>query len=262
MQKKLFLIAACALLLLSFSWTRVAAKENIDTPPETEGTYDVPGRPNMKVKVFVHRPKDAKPAPRPTPEPVIVCQSDTSSDSVIPPVGWKLPSTWTYTLNTATVPVSVGAANWGTIADRSFAEWTGVLGGKLSIAPTSLSATVNRAKLDSQNILAWGRTQNGALAVTYTWYYTATGMVAEVDTIMNQKYPWFWNSGAPACTDANSYDAQDILTHELGHWVGLDDTYTEEFTENTMYGYGAKGETKKDTLTQGDITGAVNIYAN
>ncbi len=262
MQKKSIFIALCAILLLSVSWGRVAAKETTDTAPETEGTYEVPGKPNMKVKVFVHRPKAAKPAPRPTPTPVIVCPGDTQSDSVIPPVGWKLPSSWTYTLNTASVPASVGSANWATIAATSFSQWTGALNGKVTITPTSSPTTVNRATLDNRNILTWGRTQNGALAVTYTWYYPDTGMVAEVDTIMNQKYPWFWNSGAPICTDANSYDAQNILTHELGHWVGLDDTYTEEFTENTMYGYGAKGETKKDTLTAGDITGAVNIYTN
>ena len=108
--------------------------------------------------------------------------------------------------------------------------------------------------------MAWGRTSRSALAVTYTWYYTNTGEVADVDTIMNNSYPWSWGGGSATCAYPNSYDAQNILTHELGHWMGLDDKYTEEFINNTMYGYGSPREAKKDTLTNGDIAGLLTIY--
>ncbi len=79
---------------------------------------------------------------------------------------------------------------------------------------------------------------------------------------MNQKFSWKWSDQSvhQDCAYSNSYDAQDILTHELGHWVGLDDEYTSDFANNTMYGYGSQQEVKKDTLTTGDITAATAIY--
>ena len=92
------------------------------------------------------------------------------------------------------------------------------------------------------------------MGVTYVWYYTATNLVADVDTIMNKKYPW-----SLSCS-TNSYNAEDILTHELGHWFGLDDEYTGNFIDNTMYGYGSKAEIKKITPENGDKAGINLIY--
>jgi len=38
-------------------------------------------------------------------------------------------------------------------------------------------------------------------------------------------------------------DVQDIVTHEFGHWFGLDDLYSEADYWLTMYGYADYGET-------------------
>lgn len=263
MHKKLLLVFFVFSLFLTLSLQQVWAKDQDSDalyPPEKEGTYDVPGHPKLKVKVFVHNPKDVKSSPSPITPPSLICPADPSSNAFIPSTGWRLPLNWTYTLNTSSAPSSVGVNNLKTIASNAFNQWTSVLLGKVNVIKTSSSTTMNRAKLDKQNIIAWGNAPGTALAVTYTWYYPSTKLVAEVDTIMNQKFPWFWNTADSKCTDKNSYDAQDILTHELGHWVGLDDMYTSAYVDNTMYGYGAKGETKKDTLTSGDIAGARAVY--
>ena len=240
----------------------LAKTENIiaDNLPEKEGTYDVSGHPNLKVGVFVHYPKAIKQPPSQTSIPLLVCPVDTNSDAFVPATGWKLPSSWTYTLNTSSVPSSVGSSNLVTIANNAFSQWAGAINGEINISKTSSNTNINRAKLDGRNIVSWGRTQGTALGVTYIWYNTSTGLVTEVDTIMNQKFSWYWNQADNKCTDQNSYDAQNILTHELGHWMGLDDTYSSAYVNNTMYGYGDKGETKKDTLTTGDITGVLAIY--
>ena len=56
-------------------------------------------------------------------------------------------------------------------------------------------------------------------------------------------------------------NAENILNHELGHWLGLEDQYdAANFQYATMYGYGSKGEVLKNTLTDGDNTGAFSIY--
>lgn len=190
----------------------------------------------------------------------MVCPAqDPNSSSVVPPAGWHLPSSWTYTLNPSSVPASVGSGNLAAIAGNAFSQWMGATS-KVNITKTASNTTVNRAKYDGKNIIAWGRTSGTALAVTYTWYYTSSGLAAETDTIFNLKFPWYWNAANYMCTDANSYDAQDILTHETGHWMGLNDTYTADFVNNTMFGYGSKGEVKKDTLTTGDVQGVQAIY--
>lgn len=260
MRKLIASFLSCFLLLFT---TPVLAQPNNNAQiPERNGDYADPDHPGVRVRVFVHEPRPAKPSTGSATSPVLVfvCPSDNPSSAVVPPTGWHLPSNWTYTLNTASVPSSVGSANLPTIASNAFSQWTSALGGKVNITRTPFDTTVNRASFDGIHVIAWGRTSGTALGVTYTWYYTATHEVAEVDTIMNQKFPWYWNAANPACTDANSYDAQDILTHELGHWMGLNDTYDAIFSNNTMFGYGSKGEIKKDTLTTGDINGVKAIY--
>lgn len=250
------LIACFFSSLLLFAATPVLAQAQSDNAqiPEKNGDYADPEHPGMRVRVFVHEPKDA----RGTPSVSTFCP-DNDSASIVPPAGWHLPNgTWTYNVNVSSVPSSVGS-NISTVVGESFGKWNAAQG-KVTIIRGD-DTTINRKGFDGKNIVAWGRTSGSALAVTYTWYYTATHEVAEVDTIMNLKFPWSWTPYAlNACGIANTYDAQDILTHEIGHWMGLNDTYDAVFGDNTMFGYGSRGEIKKDTLTTGDIAGVQNIY--
>ena len=239
--------------------------------PEKSGVYAVPGHPELRLRVFVHPTRDnhpgkpsVKPSPTPTPPPTLNCSlTDPGSDAVNDITEWHLPSTFTYHLNTESVPVSVGSQNLGAIVGNSFNTWTSVVGNDVNIYPAGTTSQT-RARYDGQNIISWGRASSGTLGVTYTWYYTGSGLVAETDTIMNKGYPWSWSDpsswGNNYCAYSGSFDAQNIMTHELGHWFGVDDAYTADFKNNTMYGYGDVEETKKDTLTNGDITAVQNIY--
>lgn len=228
--------------------------------PEIDGVYDVPGHKNLKVRVFVYK-APARPA---APEPSLVCAlPDNDSQSVVGSTGWKLPAAWNYRLNIASAPSAL-QPYVETIVDNSFDAW------QASTVPVAVSrysdSAIGRQGLDGVNLIAWGRTSGSALAVTYTWYYPESGEVVETDTIMNKKFGWSWSDPAgwtdssSTCAYTGVYDAQNIMTHELGHWFGLLDHYSAEYTDNTMYGYGSKAETKKDTLTAGDIAGLEAIY--
>ena len=197
---------------------------------------------------------------------VLQCKlADPASTSTIPSAGWHLPTTSpvSYRLNLSSVPANVDSANLPTITERAFAVWSEASLGEVDFSRGN-DTTVVRAQYDGQNIVAWGRTSGRALAVTYTWYNTVTHQAVETDTIFNSNVTWAWanqlEAGKKNCAYENAYDAQNILVHELGHWMGLDDTYTSEFTENTMFGYGSRTEVKKNTLTEGDITGIQVIY--
>lgn len=254
---KIFLIIPIFILVLFLNpIDSIFAKntEGIDIP-EKDGIYNVPGHPELKVRVFVHKAN-----PRPNPQPLLQCGlSDLGSSAVVDSAGWKLPTNWTYNLNPSSVPSSVGSENLVTMVNNAFEEWTTAINNKVTIIKGS-DTSINRKGLDGKNIITWGRASGSALGVTYIWYNPTTKVVTELDTIMNQKFIWMWSGGGTDCAYTNSYDAQNILIHELGHWFGLDDEYTSNYENNTMYGYGSKMEVSKNTLTIGDINGIKAIY--
>lgn len=107
-------------------------------------------------------------------------------------------------------------------------------------------------KRDGYNVISWGPYRAGVIAVTYIWYFG--DRIIETDTRMNTRYKWSL-SGEP-----NKMDVQNIMTHEFGHWCGLDDLYAESDYWLTMYGYADYGETYKRTLGLGDINGLKAVY--
>lgn len=255
MIKKIsFLVAVFSLAV----WVSpsMAAKPNF-TPeiPEVAGVYDVPGQPGMKVRVFVHNTKPAKPSGGSS----LTCGlADPSSNAFVNGAGWIIPTgTWNYKIN-PNVPSTI-SADLNNIVSNSFNAWTSINSLNSKVTMNYAGATsVNRAVKDGQNIIAWGRTSGSALGVTYIWYQN--GVASEVDTIMNNKFSWNWGDGGASCAWTSVYDAQNILTHELGHWFGLDDFYTTDYENNTMYGYGAKHEVKKNTPEAGDVAGIDALY--
>lgn len=267
MSKK-YLVLLFALFLFLGLWFFVASAKDTqalgnNNLPEEEGTYEVPGHPKLKLRVFVYHPGKPASSPKPTPAPPTVqtCSlADLDSSNIDGLTGWHLPSgTHEYRLNKSSVPLTVGATNFSTITANSFNTWAATDVGRNVSFTEGSETTVNRATYDGQNIITWGRTSGSALAINYTWYDQSTGIAVENDTVFNTKYPWSWSQAAN-CAYTGYYDAQDILTHELGHRMGLNDEYDPSFANNTMYGYGAKQEVKKNTLTTGDISAVNSVY--
>ena len=111
-------------------------------------------------------------------------------------------------------------------------------------------------KRDGYNVVAWGRYQAGVIAVAYIWYNIYTLHIVETDTRMNTYYTWSLSG------EAGKMDVQNIMTHEFGHWCGLDDLYSDKDYWLTMYGYADYGETYKQTLGLGDINGLKAVYGS
>ena len=196
----------------------------------------------------------------------IVCNVTNKISDDYGKAGWKLSSSVTYRVNPSSAPSSV-RSNISTIVGNSFNAWSVVTPNV--IYNKGANTSVRGARFDGQNIVAWNRLSRNTLGATYVWYYTNSGTVAEVDTIMNSRFTWNWTNPSTIeppktvdnyCPTTNAYDAQDILTHELGHWIGLDDLYSPNEEDLTMYGYGDKQELKKDTLESGDVLGVGATY--
>jgi len=117
---------------------------------------------------------------------------------------------------------------------------------------------------DDKNEVYFGEVdQSGAIAITVVWgVFTGPPgkrKLVEWDQVYDQvDYDWSEDCETEDCT--YKMDFENIATHELGHSVGLDDLYTSDCSEQTMYGYANYGETKKRSLEDGDITGISDLY--
>lgn len=231
LKKVLHLIFA-GLLVLAFSGVSAQGKDD-----------------DIRLRVFVHHPG-------PHPQESSSC-TVTTNDQVndYGLAGWQLTSSgYSYKINHSTIPSSVGSAADSAIAN-ALATWNTADPDKTFIYTEDTN--VKAAKLDGINAILWKGIRGGAIAITYAWYYRSTGNLAEADMVLNKNLPWAVNdSSLGDCGgDTSAYDLQNIVTHESGHIVGLDDLYDGADQDLTMFGYGTKGELKKDSLGLGDVTG-------
>jgi hypothetical protein len=118
-----------------------------------------------------------------------------------------------------------------------------------------VNTTINAGVKDGKNVVDWGTyNNNGVIAVTFIW--SVGKQIVETDLRMNTYYSWSISTNGASGT----MDVQSILTHEFGHWVGLNDLYKNADYWLTMYGYADNGQTWKQTLGQGDIKGLQAVY--
>lgn len=112
---------------------------------------------------------------------------------------------------------------------------------------------------NGKNEVVFGSIDNpGTIAVTYVWGIfrgnPRNRQLTEWDIVFNQvDFSWA-NDG-----NALSMDFENIAQHELGHALGLSHPESS-CTEETMYAYATKGETKKRDLFDGDKAGIFDLY--
>ncbi|GAC1410336.1 MAG: hypothetical protein NVSMB57_04000 [Actinomycetota bacterium] len=121
---------------------------------------------------------------------------------------------------------------------------------------------------DGMNEIGWGVLPATTLASATV--VRRGGKVVEADITLNLAYAWAWLPCADrdgACTDAPSIagirpriDVQAVVTHEIGHWLGLGHLNGPAASELTMYMVPNPGERKQDTLALGDVLGVRKAY--
>lgn len=180
---------------------------------------------------------------------------------------WKTAEPWVVnTLNASGLSASSvftvltdGIALWEDAADGAVGNGTSIniLGDG---SQTVVQLAADMAAPDGQNEVYFGDTGSAsAIGVTIIWGVfggpPANRELIEWDQVYNDSnYAWS-DSGA-----AGAMDFSNIATHELGHSLGLADLYSPECATETMYGYADIGETGKQTLEAGDITGISKLY--
>jgi len=159
--------------------------------------------------------------------------------------------------STVLTTITISAEEWD---DGAYSGWGGVTPNLFQVSTTFSSKTYNDLawtsdKLDGHNTLVWGNyPTGGVIAVTIMWYNSATKTMVEFDIVFDTDYAWSTTGALTAM------DLQNIATHELGHGAGLGDVYQDAAYRETMYGYGALGETIKRDLYTGDKQGITKLY--
>lgn len=145
-----------------------------------------------------------------------------------------------FTVGAVEQAITTSAETWDSKTNAAVFSYTG-------------TTTKTAGVLDGFNVIDFGLYQNGVIAVTMFWVDASNHMV-EIDMRMNTMYKWSLNGAA------RTMDVQNIVTHEFGHWCGLNDLYNSADSWLTMYGYSGYGVTYQRTLGQGDINGIQAVY--
>jgi len=111
---------------------------------------------------------------------------------------------------------------------------------------------------DGTNTITWDRFDPDIIAVAGTCTDNTGRIVRDADLALNVTYHWEDISGTPK--SRHSFDIRSIVTHELGHWLGLLDLYSSQDVHQTMSGYSQYGETNKRTPSLGDVMGIQKAF--
>jgi hypothetical protein len=137
---------------------------------------------------------------------------------------------------------------------NGYNAWSCASGASMSFGGGTAVATTAS---DGTNCRYWSNTgwSAGTIAVATWFYIIATNQIVEADIAFNSQH-YTWSAGGTVST----MSVQNIGTHEEGHTLGLLDLYGTADQFETMYGYGANGETQKHTLAGDDVLGAEFLY--
>lgn len=100
----------------------------------------------------------------------------------------------------------------------------------------------------------WPYGSYAAVALTTVTFRPSTGFIVDADIEMNGAMYVFTDSDDPAETEV---DVRNTLTHEVGHFLGLDHSSERNAT---MFGTAPPGELQKRVLHPVDIAGVCHIY--
>ena len=216
--------------------------------PPTLEVREVRGEPvvvngqELRLWVFVH--------PAPKAQSPAYCTDGDQNDKV-PAFATANLNGLAFNINPSTIPSYLDASQVIAAIKASFEAWDDTGGTSQYFTVNDTGGAAGPA-FDGNNTVGWlpdmGR---GVLAATWVWTDNK-GVVQQADIFFNRLYTWGILSDCLSAT--NTYDVQNVGTHEAGHTVGLDHLRDPKGYA-TMYPYASSGEVRKRTPTTGDIKG-------
>lgn len=161
-------------------------------------------------------------------------------------VKWKNPSQVLYYHSTNSS--GINSSTFSSILGNSLTQWNAV--SPVALSKTSGSGIVSNGRNDvyfsSSSSLFNGA---GVLAVTQVSFKESTGEIIEADIAINDNYSY------STSVYGQNYIG-DILTHEVGHFLGLG--HSEVSTSSMVFELGGG----QNTISNDDILGVKNLYTS
>jgi len=141
------------------------------------------------------------------------------------------------------------------------AEWTAA--GEVQISVTRPSATATVGFDNGQgNVIAWSSGEwpgdEDDLALTFLHYDVRTGVILDADIVLNDTHH-AWHDADVLPRDSSAFDIANVLTHEMGHALGLDHSTVQDAT---MFPSSKEQEISKRDLHDDDREALAVLYAN
>ena len=168
---------------------------------------------------------------------------------------------------------------------QAFGQWAGS-DPRLPPLRFDVGATSKEPKQDGKSTVSYAKITTPGhehdVAITITYANDKTGEIVEADVILNALYPMGVLTAKPRSPDPsatgmgdgdgkrmhghdeaedcqNRYDAQNVATHEAGHFFGLGEDMTER--DATMFLSIDQCETHKRLLSSTDVGAVSTLYA-
>jgi hypothetical protein len=167
-----------------------------------------------------------------------------------------------------------GNTTINTAIKSSIKSWKDVSGLDLQIATPVAKNISQTPKYDGKNQIkfypaGWQSLPfvppSSALAVTITTY-NEQGKILDADIFVNGEF-FSWGV-VNSDSESNVHDIANVITHEFGHFLGLDHT-SESLSESntdllnaTMFYASFPGQTSNRTLENHDVWGIRHLYTN
>ncbi|MFK5957197.1 MAG: IPT/TIG domain-containing protein [Planctomycetota bacterium] len=142
--------------------------------------------------------------------------------------------------------------------EHGFQVWEDVTGSTLNFTRGADTTSVDPAP-NSTHIVAFDENNSsgyfpggsGIVAITPISFNTANGAILDADILFNGSQFNFSTDGTPG-----TFDVQDVLTHEIGHFVGLDHSPQ---VAGTMWPFVSTSQWLHRSLTPDEEAGAIAI---
>ena len=193
-----------------------------------------------------------------TPLYAYVTRKVLSSSKTIMQIKWPSgPINWQMT----TTPGSniSGSREVGDVMRQSFRTWSSIPTALISF--TEGPPVTVKAGNDGKNVVVTNLKDNdwtalgldqSILALTVS-FFSDTGQLLDADIVFNPSLSFSTNDTVPP----DKIDFQSVLTHEIGHLLGLDHTPS---VSSTMFWVIRDGMANQRTPTADDIAGVSSIY--
>ena len=110
---------------------------------------------------------------------------------------------------------------------------------------------------DLKNVVDGGDLSGTTLAATCTW--RTTGQIVNADIrIDTSSRSWYTGSSTTGCSGSSTYDLQGVMTHEAGHFFGLN--HVAQSTNQVMVPSSFACQTSHRRLGNGDLAGMKARY--